>query len=164
MGRGAGLLAGRPIAEIALHLNDCEIEVAGPHVNRAYLNRADDATTKVPREGLIWHRTGDCGRLDEQGRLWLLGRRAAASGGLYPFAIETAARSWPGIRHAALLAEHGRAHLAVAGARLDVADLRRRACALGVPEVTVLRDIPTDRRHNSKIDYARLRARLGLSR
>lgn len=160
MAEGAGLLAGRPVPEAKLEIRDGEIEVAGAHVNRGYLDPADDAETKTVRDGELWHRTGDGGRLDAQGRLWLLGRATAAVDGLHPFAVETAALSWPGVRQAALVAESGRARLAVAGAGLDLEDIRRRAGGLGVPDVVALRAIPTDRRHNSKIDYARLRARL----
>ncbi len=155
------LLAGYPIPEIAINFTDREIEVSGPHVNRGYLDRRDDAATKVARDGQLWHRTGDCGRLDAKGRLWLLGRRAAAAENLYPFAIETAALSWPRVRQAALVAETDGARLAIAGSRLDEADLRERARELGVGNLIVLQELPTDRRHNSKIDYARLRARIG---
>jgi acyl-coenzyme A synthetase/AMP-(fatty) acid ligase len=165
MANGAGLLAGRPIAEIALGFDADEIEVAGPHVNRGYLNSADDAATKVIRDGVLWHRTGDCGRLDQHGRLWLLGRKAAAGAGAYPFALETAALSWPGVEAAALLARRQEGpYLAVAGQRLDVADLRRRARALAVADIVRLPSIPTDMRHNSKVDYVRLQAAIARAR
>jgi acyl-coenzyme A synthetase/AMP-(fatty) acid ligase len=159
MATGAGLLAGRPIPEARIDLVDHEIEVSGPHVNPGYLNPADDASTKLRRDGVLWHRTGDAGRIDGQGRLWLLGRREAAHGGLFPFAVETAALSWPGVRQAALLAGSGRARLFLAGDGLDLPDLNRRAASLGEIEVVRLQAVPMDRRHNSKADYARLRRR-----
>src|SRR5690606_16619894 len=111
MATGGGLLAGKPIPEIAVELRDHEVFVAGAHVNRGYLDPADDRTTKAIRDGVLWHRTGDAARIDETGRLWLLGRREAASNGLFPFAIETAALSWPGVKRAALLAGSPRARL-----------------------------------------------------
>ncbi len=160
MASGAGLLAGRPIPQIDVELRDHEIFVAGEHVNRGYLDPEDDRTTKSLRDGVLWHRTGDAGRLDESGRLWLLGRREAAAGGLFPFAIETAAMSWPGVRQAALLAGEGRARLAVAGDGLDVSDIARRAKALGDIDVKVVAAAPMDARHNSKVDYNRLRKML----
>ncbi|MNV85092.1 Long-chain-fatty-acid--CoA ligase FadD13 [compost metagenome] len=47
-----------------------------------------------------WHRTGDLGRIDELGRLWLLGRMADVikSGGykIYPDEIEAALAGTPG--------------------------------------------------------------------
>jgi acyl-coenzyme A synthetase/AMP-(fatty) acid ligase len=160
MASGAGLLAGRPIAEIKVELRDHEVFVAGPHVNQGYLDPADDASTKSIRDGTLWHRTGDAARLDDKGRLWLLGRREAASGGLFPFAIETAALSWPGVRQAALLAGPGRAKLALSGNGLDVASLQARAAKLGDIEVISLKSVPMDKRHNSKADYAKLRRML----
>ena len=157
MAEGAGLLAGRAIPEAQVAVREGEIEVAGPHVIRGYLDPSDDASTKRLRDGVLWHRTGDAARIDGSDRLWLLGRREAASEGLFPFAIETAALSWPGVHQAALLAQGPRAELFAAGDGLDRADLTRRARRLGDIECRVVRSIPTDRRHNSKVDYAALR-------
>ncbi len=158
MANGAGLLAGRPIAEISVDIRDHEVFVAGPHVNEGYLDPAQDASTKSrDANGRLWHRTGDAARMDAQGRLWLLGRREAASGGLFPFAIETAALSWPGVEQAALQADGGRGKLAISGFGFELEDLRRRARQLGDIEVVELQSIPMDKRHNSKADYARLR-------
>lgn len=160
MAEGAGLLAGRPIAEAEVAIRDDEITVAGPHVNRGYLDPRDDAFTKTERDGVLWHRTGDAGRLDERGRLWLLGRREATARGLYPFAVETAALSWRGVRQAALLADRTPAVLVVAGDQLDADALTRRAAQLGDIVCRTVAAIPLDRRHNSKVDYAALRSRL----
>jgi len=157
MAGGAGLLAGSPIAEIKVEIRDHEVFVAGLHVNRGYLDPADDLSTKSIRDGVLWHRTGDAARIDEHGRLWLLGRREAAHGGLFPFAIETAALSWPGVKQAALLAEGARAKLALAGDDLSLPDLQVRAKAMGDIEVVLLKAVPMDSRHNSKADYAKLR-------
>lgn len=160
MAEGAGLLAGKPIDEVAVELRDHEVFVAGAHVNRGYLDPADDVSTKSVRDGVLWHRTGDAARMDERGRLWLLGRREAASGALFPFAVETAALSWPGVRQAALMAGQGRTRLALAGDALDVADLVARVKVLGDIEIVAVKEVPMDRRHNSKADYARLRKML----
>lgn len=157
MASGKGLLAGKPIPEIDVEIRDHEVFVAGDHVNEGYLDPADDVSTKSRRDGRLWHRTGDAARMDEQGRLWLLGRREAASGGLFPFAVETAALSWPDVKQAALLAGEGEAKLAVSGDGLDIATLQARASKLGAIEVVELKAIPMDKRHNSKADYARLR-------
>jgi len=160
MSRGEGLLAGRPIAEIEVELREDEVFVAGPHVNAGYLNPEDDRTTKSVRDGKLWHRTGDAARIDGAGRLWLLGRKEAAAGGLFPFAIETAALSWPGVAQAALLAG-GQARLAVSGKGLDAARLQARARAMGDIELVVMKAVPMDKRHNSKADYVRLKKLLG---
>lgn len=157
MAIGGGLLAGKPVPQISVDIRDHEVFVAGEHVNRGYLDAADDKSTKSRRDGMLWHRTGDAARLDDKGRLWLLGRREAASGGLFPFAIETAALSWPGVRQAALLASGSRGTLAVSGEGLDLVDLKARAGKLGAVDVVILPEVPMDKRHNSKADYARLK-------
>ncbi len=157
MAHGEGLLAGTPIAEIAVEIRDHELFVAGPHVNRGYLDPTDDRSTKCIKGDKMWHRTGDAARMDEQGRVWLLGRREASSGGLFPFAVETAALSWPGVRQAALLAGEPRAKLAVAGDGLSSIALQARAEKLGPIDVVLLQEVPMDKRHNSKADYARLK-------
>ena len=149
---------GAPIPEARLAIRDDEIRVSGPHVNRGYLDSRDDASTKVVEDGVLWHRTGDAGRMDEQGRLWMLGRCDAAAGDLYPFAVETAALSWPGVRQAALLADRSPALLVLSGTDLNQASLSREAALLGDIECRFVSAIPLDRRHNSKIDYAALRA------
>lgn len=161
MAEGAGLLAGSPIPEAVVVVRDDEITVCGPHVNRGYLDPRDDASTKMTIDGCLWHRTGDAGRVDDQGRLWLLGRRDAAAKGLYPFAVETAALSWPGVRQAALLADRHPAMLFLAGVGLDRAALQQLASRLGDIECRVVASIPLDRRHNSKIDYETLRMLAG---
>jgi hypothetical protein len=89
----------------------------------------------------------------------LLGRREAAPGGLFPFAVETAAMSWPGVKHAGLFADGGCARLAVEG-EFDLADVAARARAIGDVEVVRVKAVPLDKRHNSKVDYARLRKML----
>lgn len=161
---GAGLLAGDPVPQVRLRIVDDEVQVAGGHVNRGYLDPARDAETKVAEGDTVWHRTGDAGRLDDAGRLWLLGRTSAAvrrdGRTIWPFAVETAARSWPGLRRAALAEAGGRLLLAVEGDTAHMADWRARAGVLGLDEVRAI-EIPLDRRHRSKVDYPALRRRLG---
>lgn len=182
MRRGGGLLAGAPIAEIELAIlpdrwgtplapfapdefrrtrldagQVGEIVVSGGHVVRGYLGGRGDAETKFDVGGARWHRTGDLGRLDEAGRLWLLGRCAAvirdARGALYPFAVECAAQQLPGVRRAAL---------ALVGARRVLAyesDREIEASALAwasLDELRRLDAIPLDARHNAKVDYPAL--------
>ncbi|PWK62113.1 AMP-binding protein [Roseicyclus mahoneyensis] len=163
MDAGAGLLAGHPVPGIDLRLQHGEILVAGAHVNAGYLDPAHDAENKIREDGRIWHRTGDAGRLDGAGRLWLLGRAGAEvrtdAATLHPFAVEVAARTWPGVRQAALMPGKGSPCLVIEGTASHLQDWQARARALGIVRVTAIRRMPMDRRHASKIDRAALARR-----
>jgi len=156
MRSGGGLLAGTPIPEVRVRLVDGEIIVTGQHVNKGYLNSNDDSSTKIREGGEVWHRTGDLGRMDDEGRLWLLGRREAFANGLFPFAVEAAARSWTKVSCAALLCLNGRSVLAIEGDRRLRKEWQENSRRFGDVPIFVLRKIPKDRRHRSKIDYPRL--------
>lgn len=190
MTAGAGLLAGRPepcidlrviahrdepvasmsetdFAALILPPDDAgEIVVAGDHVLPGYWRGHGDEETKFRVAGRVWHRTGDAGRLDAGGRLWLLGRASArvrrAGGTLYPFAVEAAASTCASVRRTALMEAGGRIVLAaepLGGA--DAGDLRRDLAArlawAELDEVRIVGKIPVDRRHNAKVDYPALR-------
>ncbi len=137
-----------------------EITVAGDHVLGGYLGGAGDAETKFRVDGRTWHRTGDAGYLDERGRLWLLGRCGArisdARGTLYPFAVETAARTVTGIRRAALVGLNGQRILALESTAPDAMAELRTALAWAQLDRFVIMPIPLDRRHNAKVDYPAL--------
>lgn len=186
---GRGLLAGVPVPEIAVRIMpnrwgtpigpftraafdaECaaadapgEIVVSGPHVVRGYLDGRGDAETKFDVDSTRWHRTGDLGRFDARGRLWLLGRCSGlvsdARGTLYPFAVECAALGLAGVRRAALAASGGKRLLLVEalphGPPVDVEDLRRRLAWAALDRVVQVDAIPMDARHNAKVDYAAL--------
>lgn len=54
-----------------------EITVKGPIVTREYFKRPENTKLAKIKEGDdIWHRMGDVGRIDEQGRLWFCGRKS----------------------------------------------------------------------------------------
>ena len=132
-------------------------------MNRGYIDPAQDADNKLREGARVWHRTGDAGRLDARGRLWLLGRwRPDCLSGPMPLQIETAARLWPGVRRAALLRiEGGEPVLVVEGEARCLADWQVRAKAQRISRVVTVARIPMDRRHASKIDERRLRRLLG---
>jgi long-chain acyl-CoA synthetase len=81
-----------------------EVEVRGPNVMRGYLGRPE-ATAEVLRGG--WLRTGDCGRLDEDGYLTLVGRskEMIIRGGenIYPKEIEDVLESHPSVGASAVI-------------------------------------------------------------
>jgi acyl-CoA synthetase (AMP-forming)/AMP-acid ligase II len=165
MAAGKGLLAGFPVAATQVRILNDEILVSGTHVNQGYLDPARDVETKMRDGTVIWHRTGDAGYFDDQGRLWLLGRLGGAvqtaTGICYPFSIETAARMWPGARGAALVTLAGKAVLAVEGDPAHLPDWTARAAAFGIHDLRPVAHLPKDRRHRSKVDIAALRKMLG---
>ncbi|MCU0778363.1 MAG: AMP-binding protein [Akkermansiaceae bacterium] len=148
-----------------------EIVVAGNHVLGGYLDGIGDDETKIHVDGGVWHRTGDAGWIDAEGRLWLLGRCSAklptfaAPPGIpaealrYPFAIECALREkFPGIRTAAI--EWQGRRLLVVGKQTDTEEteaIRAVSRDLGMDDLVCLEALPLDRRHNAKIDYPALR-------
>jgi len=176
---GKGTCVGRPVAGIELRLiriSDDELArwsddpalppgevgeicVKGPAVTRAYCGR-DDATAaaKIQDGDAVWHRMGDLGYLDEQGRLWFAGRKAervrTAAGPAFTDFIEGRAAAHPRVSRCALVGVgavgHERPVLVVEG-RED-ASLARELQALA-PVQTVLFHprFPLDVRHNAKI-------------
>ena len=157
---GRGALVGTPVEAIAVRIDDDEILVSGAHVNPRYYQDPDaDAVNKVhDPDGRIWHRTGDAGFLDEQGRIWLLGRAGRAIAGRWPMTVEAPAELLPFVRKAALVEVDGAARVAceiAEGAPADWAAQVESACGLAPLR---LPNIPVDPRHNAKIDRAALRA------
>lgn len=165
---GYGLFAGRPVDAVQMRIVDTEIQVAGAHVNTGYLDPARDTETKVYEGTTIWHRTGDAGHLDDQGRLWLLGRTGdqviTAKGVQHPFAVETAARMWPGVKRAALITQDNTPVLAIEGDETQADTWKTRAADFGIDQLRHLASIPLDRRHNSKIDRIALHKLLSKRR
>jgi olefin beta-lactone synthetase len=149
-----------------------EILVRGPHVLKRYVDNPEaDRENKIRcADGRVWHRTGDTGWLDEQGRLWLAGRLKdrinTASGVVDVFPIEIALEREPGIRRVALVQHDSCTALfavitGTPGARI-IAAIHEQMTAQHIDrlELHITRALPTDRRHNSKIDRPALRQRL----
>lgn len=158
MQSGSGLLTGKPVEDVRLKIIDDEIVVTGDHVVKGYINPAHNQTTKIEIDGEIWHKTGDAGRLDEHGRLWLLGRVEAKQGKYYPFCIETAARTMSGIKKAAFIHHNSRNCLAIETDK-SYSKKTQQLLEQSFPDITLVavNHIPLDKRHNSKIDYGALR-------
>ena len=163
METGSGLLAGNPISEIKIAIIEDEIMVTGDHVNKSYLDGIGNQENKVTMDGEIWHRTGDAGRLDENGKLWLRGRLSAKAANLFPFEIEVAARCWDGVENVALIPDTTPPCLAITGDASFIDSWKLKAEQLGGIDVRVVSEIPLDKRHHSKIDYTRLKALMANS-
>jgi olefin beta-lactone synthetase len=192
MKSGKGLLVGRPVSEIQLRILENshdqtltfashaeleraslgpnrigEIIVSGSHVLPGYLHGHGDSETKVWVETQVWHRTGDAGQLDDQGRLWLAGRANArisdARGTIYPFSVECAALEFVGVNRCALIEHQQRRVLCVewsnprTGQTAHDGLLEHLAWAQ-LDQVHSLPSLPMDARHNAKVDLKKLRA------
>jgi acyl-CoA synthetase (AMP-forming)/AMP-acid ligase II len=162
-----------------------EICVRGSVVTRAY-ERDERATTlaKIQDGDSIWHRTGDIGYFDEHGLLWFCGRKShrieTDRGLVMPVPAENVLNLHPRVEHTALVGvgprgreraalvvapramPRGRAARAAFTSELD-ALLRERGRwtrELAEPRIeTVLyrRALPTDVRHNAKIQREKLK-------
>jgi acyl-coenzyme A synthetase/AMP-(fatty) acid ligase len=154
---------------LALTTAPGEIVVAGPHVLTTVGPGEDASLTKIVVDGEFWHRTGDAGYWDEGGRLWLLGRCAAAippvpadasQVTLYPFAVESAVHTFSAVKHAALIAHAGQRILALElYTPQDAEWLATLRATLGwaeISDIRILRRMPVDKRHNAKINYPAL--------
>ncbi|PWK71350.1 acyl-CoA synthetase (AMP-forming)/AMP-acid ligase II [Streptomyces sp. CG 926] len=160
-----------------------EILVQGDSVSRRYHRAPDsDAAHKATEERpdgatpLVWHRTGDLGHLDAEGRLWFCGRAAqrvrTGHRDLYTVRCEGVFNAHPLVRRTALVgigpAGAQRPVVCVEtetgadGAELDeaawtrlVAELRTMATAqaatTGLKEFLRHPGFPVDIRHNAKI-------------
>src|SRR3989475_6584146 len=85
-----------------------ELVVKGPVVTREYFRRErDTALAKIKDGDAWWHRMGDVGYLDEQGRVWYCGRKAdrvqTASGTLFTDPCEAIFNQHPDVFRSALV-------------------------------------------------------------
>mgnify|MGYP001551233118 CR=1 FL=1 len=130
--------------------------------------------------GEVWHRMGDVGWLDDEGRLWFCGRKServiTEQGVLFTECVEGIVNAVPGVYRSALVGvSQGGEDLAVkqplvvleldAGVASDQAlrdvkeALARRPMTENITEVRVHKTLPVDIRHNAKIkrqDLAKL--------
>lgn len=193
MRQGQGLLTGQPVPEIHVRIlpdqwgraigpfateewerhwlpagEVGEIVVTGEHVLKGYLQGRGDEETKFRVGNEVWHRTGDAGKMDDQGRLWLMGRCSAkindARGELYPFTVECVAMQHPVIRRAAFVSYASRRLLAIECREKPdpsvIQTLRQDLKWALIDDIRVLERLPVDKRHNAKIDYPALQQQL----
>lgn len=161
-----------------------ELVVTGDHVGKDYYRNPEavrENKIKDP-DGRVWHRLGDVGYLDDQGRIWLVGRvnNVVTRGprAIYPIQAEAVAHQLPFVEKAALVgledAELGHrvAFVVVPKEKHPVQWLRKRRewelrirdhlarHEIPLDAILFTRRLPLDPRHNAKIDYAQLQRRL----
>ncbi len=175
-----------------------EIVVRGPCVTRKY----DDAHSERAREANLktkisdasipegfWHRMGDCGALDADGRLWFYGRKShrveTKYGTLYSIPVEAVAETLGSFSRAAFVGigpqglqlgviifeiEGLSPRLAPDWEAATLATLRQRLNTQGLHAALMhFGPLPVDRRHNAKLEREALahwavKQRPGLAR
>ncbi|MCC6374952.1 MAG: AMP-binding protein [Moraxellaceae bacterium] len=143
-----------------------EILVSGTHVLHGYVdNPQANRESKIPRSnGSVWHKTGDAGFFDKQGRLWLVGRIKDAlditGEAIYTFAAEKELDSLPFVSRSALI-QH-KQHIVLV---LESTNPPHPSTLLSIlnkhnipqAKLVVIDKMPVDGRHNSKIDRVKLK-------
>ncbi|MBN8580952.1 MAG: AMP-binding protein [Anaerolineae bacterium] len=186
---GAGIPLGRAVPESRIRILDengtdlesgkvGEIWVSGEHVARSYFaNPAADLQHKrFDAQGDLWHGMGDLGYVDGEGLLWLAGRVNMVvlrdGQAMYPVKIEMLAASLSFVRRAALigqpdvrLGERSVLIVEFAASVITPKDWQAQLQALCIQygwtldEIRWVRRLPVDVRHNSRLDYKRLKAK-----
>jgi acyl-CoA synthetase (AMP-forming)/AMP-acid ligase II len=167
-----------------------ELMVRGDVVTREYVTRTEqNALHKVrglpealaATEGIVWHRMGDVGYLDEQGRFWCCGRKShrvlSALGPLFTEPCEAIFNNHPHVHRSALvgLGEPGfqspvliaepwseyrpRKHDDSQALAMQLLELgQSHAATRAIEDILIYPErLPTDIRHNSKIFREQLR-------
>ncbi|MBU0663262.1 MAG: AMP-binding protein [Proteobacteria bacterium] len=192
--KGHGICVGRPLPGIEIRviaLSDApiplwddalclpdgeigEIVVRGDVVTRAYENNSEEnRLSKIKDKASFWHRMGDLGYLDAQGRLWFCGRRAhrvkTKAGTLFTIPCEAIINEHPDVARSALVGIPDPLHPGwqhpviivepVKTRRINsdrlLAEVRELAAASALTESIKFflthPDFPVDIRHNAKI-------------
>lgn len=197
--RGEGVCVGTPLAGVEVRIIEVadapvatiddarrlgagtigEVIARSPHISDHYYGAPDDMVeNKIVDGATRWHRLGDTGWLDEQGRLWVCGRRShrvgTADRTYFPLCCEPVFNAHPDVARTALVGVPGPVGApaggsasrpvivveltAAARARApQVVDQLRSIAAShdsteGIDTFAVIDVLPVDRRHNAKID------------
>lgn len=157
-----------------------EIVVSAAHIKAGYdrLWHTDRQSRRDQHRGLLWHRTGDIGHFDTSGRLWVQGRvqhvMTTAAGPVGPGAVETRVDALEEVSRSAavgvgpagtqavvvIIEPSSDRSLTVGSSPLARPEVSRRvreaSVDVAVSAVLVVETLPTDIRHNSKIDRSAL--------
>jgi acyl-coenzyme A synthetase/AMP-(fatty) acid ligase len=188
VGRGNGTCVGHPVPAVTVRISalDEAGDATGPLseapgvtgevcVQAAHAKQRYDrlwVTERAASRDAGWHRTGDVGHFDADGRLWIEGRLVhvivTPDGPVTPVGLERRIESIPAVRRAAAVGigprgaqqvvivvetESARTGLAPDALR-DV--VREVVQEVPIPAVLTVSALPVDIRHNSKIDRIRV--------
>jgi acyl-coenzyme A synthetase/AMP-(fatty) acid ligase/pimeloyl-ACP methyl ester carboxylesterase len=190
VGDGEGVCVGYPVdgVEVAIIAIDSDGRAAGDLaaepgvlgevcIRAAHMRNGYDKLWMTENEASQptgWHRSGDVGHLDDEGRLWIEGRIGhvitTPDGPVTPVGIEHAVAALQDVALAAAVGVGplGAQLVVVAltltegGRRASLADealadrVRDMAGPVDVAAVLVVPTLPVDKRHNSKIDRTRI--------
>jgi acyl-coenzyme A synthetase/AMP-(fatty) acid ligase len=189
-GEGDGVCVGRPLPGVDVAIDPLarnpedtpalsteagvvgEVCIRAPHMRDGYDKLW--LTEHVASQPEGWHRSGDVGHFDRDGRLWIEGRIGhivtTPDGPVTPVGIEHEVSTITGIAAAAVVGvgPPGTQHVVVVVTpkprprRAGLADealadkVRARITSTDVAAVLVAPALPVDKRHNSKIDRTRI--------
>jgi len=157
-----------------------EIVVRGPAVTREYFGLPQATRLAKTRDGhTVWHRMGDVGYRDREGRLWYAGRKSqrviTESGTLFTDCCEGVFNEHPDVARSALVGvgppgrqtpiiiiepKHGRDARARRATFAEELIARNRQSTVhnrqSVERLLFRRSLPVDIRHNAKINREKL--------
>lgn len=141
-----------------------EILVAGNHVLKEYVNSEEDTKQNKIKDGdLVWHRTGDAGII-KNGQLYLQGRInnifELKGETISPFIYEYLFKNEANITYGTIMQLNNQVVAFVEPKTWSEKDVLEKQLKTKYPiieRVFPVKKIPLDARHNSKIDYAKLK-------
>ena len=152
-----------------------ELIVRGPQASPQYVTSKEaNATSKIVDGDHFWHRMGDVGYLDEQGRFWYCGRKShrvvTNQGTLYSIPVESILNRHSAVARSALVGVGPPGNKSPVGVlevndeasdQVDmIAQLKEATVADGmaaqIEDFLIHPSLPVDVRHNSKIDRQQL--------
>lgn len=197
--KGAGICVGKPVAgvdlqiiritddPISIWMDDLrvpdgefgEIVVAGPMATIQYYGLPDaNSLAKIADGDRIWHRIGDIGYRDREGRIWFCGRKAhrviTESGTMYSVCCEAIFNEHPDVQRSALVGigpknhqqpviiiepEPGRLQTGTRAASFidEMLKLAKTSeLTRSINKVFLREQLPVDIRHNAKINREEL--------
>jgi acyl-CoA synthetase (AMP-forming)/AMP-acid ligase II len=148
-----------------------EIIVSGDHVLKEYIGSSLEFNkNKIVSENQLWHRTGDAGRIDAKGFVYLHGRiknRFYTNQNKYLFSIpiEQDLLKIDGVLFSAIFETNEKIYIAlevdpsISSSKKThiISQVNERIKEIQVHKILFLNNIPRDPRHNSKADYEKIR-------